>query len=69
VWKVRNTKYETISSKYEKLEETNLNISTKRFDQVFEMTSSMLLGNLHLHTPYNSVEVSKARKTKIEANS
>ena len=69
VWKARNTKYETISRKFKKLEETDLNISSKRFNQALEKTINMLLGNRHLHMPYNSVEASKARKTKIKANS
>jgi len=57
VWKARNTKYETISRKFKKLEETDLNISSKLFDQALEKTSRMLLGNLHLHMPYNTLQV------------
>ena len=45
------------------------NISSKRFDQAIQKTSSMLLGNLHLHEPYNHASAWKARNTKIEANS
>ena len=69
MWKARNTKYETISRKFKKLEETDLNISSKRFNQALEKTINMLIGNRHLHMPYNSVEASKARKTKIELSS
>ena len=52
-----------------KLKVTDLNIYSKRFDQALEKTSSVLLGNLHLHTPYNHASAWKARNTKIEANS
>jgi hypothetical protein len=40
-----------------KLKETDINISSKLFDQALEKTSSMLLGNLHLHTPYKTLQV------------
>jgi hypothetical protein len=54
---------------FDKLEEAAQNISSKRFDQALEKTSSMLLGNLHQHTPYNHASAWKARNTQYEANS
>ena len=51
VWEEKNQPKQTISCKFEKLKETYLNISSKRFDQAIKMPSNMLLGKV-LCTPF-----------------
>jgi hypothetical protein len=48
VWVTKNGIIETVSTQFLKIEDANLNISSKRFDQAFQYYSRMLVGQLHL---------------------